>query len=127
MLKLHALQGNAGDDLSVVNHVKGVLPGGGEAQAGDVENEILAPEKGRGGWFGHVELNLRAALGQDRLAVLVDEGDLDDVLALVPGAEEQPQGDGAVGMDGGVLPGADGVERAQDAELALVVASRIGD
>jgi len=50
-------------------------------------------KKGGGGRLRHVELDFRPALGQHLLAVLIDKGDLDDMLALVPGAKEEPEGD----------------------------------
>ena len=49
--------------------------------------------------------------------------------AMAAGGIYDQVGDGfhRYAVDGGVLPGADRVERAQDAELALVVTGRIGD
>jgi hypothetical protein len=116
-------EGDAGLGLVVEQNVDGVKPWFGELQLLDIHDEGAGGEvqvvgQGHFDWDG-------GKAGHDRVAVTIDEVDAEEVLAFVGAEEGEAQGDGALGVDGRELAGVDGVEGAEEIELAVVIGGGI--
>ena len=116
-------EGDAAAGLAIKADIDGVEAGFLEFEALEMDDEVAGDEmdvfRQRDG-DGHV----LEAVG-DGEAVGVDEIDAEAARAFIAGGEGHAEGDGALGMDGGHLRGVDGIERAEQAELHIVVGGRI--
>jgi hypothetical protein len=109
------LWGEADDErnTALVSAVDGdldaVVSGFFELQVLDIDDEVSRENAGVA-----IEVNFGGDIdvGHDRLAVVIYEVDADGVLAFFDPVKDDPQGDGAMGVDGGEFGGDDGVEGA---------------
>jgi hypothetical protein len=118
------LEGNAGEHGVVVKEVDAVLAGFVEDDLLEVEDEVAGEEEHVGREFnGEVGFDL----GEHVFAVFINEAEAEDGVAFVFVAEDESEGDGAVGVDGGELGGVDGVKGAKDAKFAAVIGRGIAE
>jgi hypothetical protein len=102
--------------FGVEGDVDGVKAGEIEFQLLEGDDEVACPEMGIAGQH---DFGREIDAGHDETAVGVDEIQAEFVRAFVFVAEGDAQGDGALRVRGRNLLGDDGVERAEQVELAV--------
>ena len=116
------LERNAGHHLLINDDVDGVEASLVELNLLKIENEVSRVEENvLGQFYVHVGFDVR----EDVFAVLIDEAEFELVRAFVRITKDYAEGDGAVRMRGWEGGGDDGVECAENAQLAAVIRRRI--
>ena len=114
--------GDAGLALAVQQNIDRVKPWSFEFQLLDV-HDVIARAEVRIAGQDHFHGNIDA--GHDGPSVGIDKVQAQLVRAFVLVAERHAQRDGALGMHGGQLLGVNGVEGAEQIQLAIVIRGRI--
>ena len=125
LFDLHHLEWNPCDDGFIHPDVEGVLGRFFEPQALKVDNKVLRKKEGLFGNVADFKLKTRSAGWQNIFAVRINQRDDEFVFALVLVAEQKTKRKGALGMDRGKPLSVDRIERAQDAQFALIISRRI--
>jgi len=115
-------QRDAGHLIAVHGDIDGVNTGFVEFQLLDADDEI---ERGEMNITGQAHLKGKIDAGHDELPIGIDEADANVVGAVLAIGESDAQGDGALKLRGGELLREDGVEGAEEIELAVVIGGGI--
>jgi hypothetical protein len=112
------LEGDAGFVATIDGEVEGIVPGLVELELLDIDDEIARQEIAIG---GEAHIGGQFDAGHDGTTVFVDEVHAHAVLAFLDAAEDQAEGNGALGMNGWELVGDDGIEGAEEIEFTAVI------
>ena len=115
-------QGDAGYLTSVHGNVDGVNARLVELQLLDADNEI---EGGEMNISGQVHPKRKVNAGHDGFSIRINEADPHLVRAILAVGERDAQGDGALDVDRGELRRENGIERAEEIQLAIVIGGGI--
>ena len=111
-------QRHGADGLAVHADLDFVGAGFLEFQSLEVEDDIAGDEDI---FLRQPDFHDGLKRADDGLTIFIDEGDAEFVLSFVAGFEAQAKSEGAGRVDDGDLPGEDLVERADDAEFAVII------
>lgn len=112
------MQWDARELTAIDGDIDGIGAGSADGELLEIEDEIAGGEEDV---LGQQDLEGGLHGRDDGAAILIDEEDIDGVETLLFLAEEDAQRDGALRMDGGEGAGDDGIERAEQAELSVVI------
>jgi len=115
-------QRDAGFLIAIHGDIDGVNARLVEFQLLDADDEI---EGGEMNITGQVHPKRQVNAGHDEFSVCIDEADAHLVGARLAAGEGDAQGDGALEVDGGELGRENGIERAEEIQLAVVIGGGI--
>ena len=109
---------------AVDGEVDGVRAEGFEFESAEIEDEVGADGRGSGAEF-YFEVAIDG--GHDGFPIGVDEVDFYAVVSFFDPVEADAEGDSAMGVEGGELPGVDGIEGTEDIKFAALLGGGVAE